>query len=163
MISFLLVPVLFALSATAFAKPSKAPSRDKITEIVLDDHPGLAAPPTPLNKIVLYADGRAVWLSGTTDNPVRRSGRFNDFVKLSALFEKKFFSFQSFYPLGPDVPFTDLEVVRAEQRKQIRFSHPDQPLELWGLEMAVRGVASTIKWQPSTAIRPASKSKTAFP
>lgn len=163
MICWLSVPVFCILTAITSAKSSKGPSRDKITEIVLDDHAGLVAPPTPFNKIVLYANGRAIWLTGTADKPIRRTGQFSDFAKLSAIVEKRFFSFKSFYPMGPDVPFTDLEVVRAGQRKQVRSAHPDQPLELWGLEMAVRGAASTIQWQPVVATASAVKSNAVLP
>lgn len=148
----LLVSILCFLNADAFAKPSKAPSRSKITEIVLADSPGFVAPPYKLNKFVFYADGRAIWLTGTHEKPLRRIGHCYDFAMLAALFEEqKFFTLKLSYSRIADLPSTWIEAVRGGKRKSVAHNSGSGPFGRWTLEMAVRGVATTIDWQPPVA------------
>jgi hypothetical protein len=154
--------LVVACSAGVIAN-SKAPKQSRITEIVLEDTPGFVPPPYRINKIVLRADGRAYWLSGTTEKPVRHSGPLYNFDNLVALFEEqRFFAIRSEYGLR-DVPNTALKVVFGNQQRRVEHNSGGGPQALWVLEMAVRGVASTINWQAPIAEAKSTPKPTAKP
>lgn len=141
------------------------PQHSKITEIVLENGVGFVAPPYKLYKLVLRADGKAYRVSGLSDAPQKTTANLSPevFNRLSQLLTaRKFFEMKDRYtpdPMRTDGPSVYINAVRGGQRKTVDNYMDGAPVEVWGIEQAIRGVASQLDWKPVPQAVPYSRNK----
>lgn len=151
---------VIALSALSFCcAPAFAtskipmPPQKKITEISLENGPGFVAPPYKRDKIVLRADGKAYRISGLSNAPRKSMATLRPelFNRLSQLLTaRNFFEMKDRYtpdPMATDGPSMYIAAVRGGQRKTVDNYMDGAPVEVWGIEQAIRGVASQLEWK----------------
>ena len=140
------------LPAAALPKdPSKPDAASQITEITLQRTWCYGR--CPIDEVVLSADGTAKY-TGKMNRA--RTGQYKgtfwkgEFERLAQWFESQgFFKMKDKYG-SPNIDLSDhiISIVRDGQRKTIVNHSIQSSLVLWGMEAAIRGIASDIAWQP---------------
>lgn len=143
--------VLFTLHAIELAAQETAKTTIQTTEISIQRTTCLGL--CPADELVLYADGRASYIG---QSGAKNSGVYIGFVQvydfklIAELMQKEnFFGMpNSFaFPYGPaETKGTFINAIRGNYVKTVNVLG-EQPLELWAIQMAIRGVASDIEWQ----------------
>lgn len=140
--------MIFLLAlALASATPDDAKA---VTEISLERTPCFGT--CPVDKAVLRSDGTATY---TGTRFVERMGTYeakfpeHDFERLARLLESRgFFEMNGRY----DKPITDhpsviTRATRGGKEKEVVDYADAGPVELWGIERAIRGVVAEVKWE----------------
>jgi len=135
----LLTPIVSCLKA--------APPEDRITEISLERTPCLGK--CPIDVLVLRSDGTADYFGKEHVARIGHfRGRFNpeDFARLSKVVASHgdFFRKAFYGPRGADIPGVETTVKRGEETTKVSHNFSAGPVELWAMEMAIRGVAADI-------------------
>ncbi len=173
--SCLLLAGLLSVSVHAFAAPVN-PSVVKDTKVSITQISLLTADElVPIDRIIFNEDGGA---SRTTalgpegfgiDNPettIQLKGQIPalQFKRLVALIESvEYFKLKRIYTSYDWTPSYFVEVAKGEEKKDItvrdgnRAGGGNTPIGLWGLNMAILGIAANIKWEKIES-KPESKS-----
>jgi hypothetical protein len=122
---------------------------DPITEVTLERTPCFGG--CPVDKVTLRSDGTAVY---TGTRFVERTGQYKgtfskaEFDNLTSFIDALNFNrFQTRYARPvTDLPSVVTTVARGAQRKAVTDYGNAGPISLWGIEKAVLGVASNIRW-----------------
>jgi hypothetical protein len=140
---------MMLLLATALA--CFAPDDAKgVTEISLERTRCLGT--CPVDKVILRSDGTATYIGtqfvgrlGTYEGKFRRP----DFFALCKLLESRgFYAMKARYDSrATDLPSVVTRVVRDGEEKSVVNYGEAGPVELWGIEMAVRGVVAEVEWK----------------
>jgi len=150
-------------SATSFATPQPNKSqKGAITEISSERTIGLMNE-IRTDKVLLRADGTAIYV-GKSD--VERIGRFQGVISkpifdqlAQLLLSQKFFDLKTHAVVRPDEKVSIFAAVRGGKRKMIYQYGSSYSTALWGIEMAIRGVAADIKWKKVESKSDAEKTK----
>jgi len=151
--------------AAGFAAPQVNEVKENmITEISLERSPS-DWDQMPADKVVLYADGTAIYIGRRN---VDRIGHFKGKIRKET-FEKlvKLLTTQDFFDLKEismaltDTSISVVSVTRGGKGTTfIDHGIGNYPITLWGIEMAIRGVAANIKWKKVEPKSDAEKTKT---
>lgn len=166
--TYLLLAGLLCVNVRAFAAPV-APAnppvvkdtKASVTQISLLTADGLV----PTDRIIFNQDGTATRTTGVgTDDPridspektVELKGQIPaiQFKRLVALIESvEYFKLKRIYTSYDWTPSYFVEVAKGEEKKGITVRDGNEwgggktPIGLWGLNMAIRGIAADIKWE----------------
>ena len=123
-----------------------------ITEISLERTPCFGS--CPVDKVVLRRDGTATYIGRRfVERMGTHEGKFakGDFERLAKLMQSMdFFGMEDRY----DRPITDhpsviTTAVRGGETKRVVNYADAGPVELWGIEKAIRGVVAEVEWRKS--------------
>lgn len=137
-----------ALSIVSLAFAAQA--EDAVTEIRLERTPCFGS--CPVDEVILRPDGTATYIGKRfVERAGRYEGTFNRgvFERLAKLLEaQKFFDMEDRY----DVPETDnpsviTSATRGGAEKRVVDYGNGGPIELWGIEEAIRGVVAEVEWR----------------
>lgn len=141
----MLVPIA---SLRASALKTKPKIEEGITEISLERTPCYGD--CPADWVILRADETAFYYPKGKSGATRMKGKIDkwDFAPLAKLLETQgFFALKDSYSaIMTDQATHFTSVVKDGNRKTVRNYGNAGPTSLWGLEMAIRGVAADIKW-----------------
>ncbi len=174
----LLLSWLLCVGVRAFAAPAAPanPPTDKDTKISVTQISLLTADGlVPTDRIIFNQNGTATRTTGVgTDDPridnptqtIQLKGQIPalQFKRLVALIESvEFFKLNRIYTSYDWTPSYFVEVAKGDEKKGItvrdgnNFGGGHTPIGLWGLNMAIRGIAADIKWE-KVEIKPENKS-----
>lgn len=150
LLAFCSVIVSSAMTSAALSnEPTKSDNTNKITEVALQRTWCLGF--CPVDKVTLKSDGTAQY---TATMNTKLTGDFtatfwkDDFARLAQWLESEniFEMKDSYGNPNTDAPDQIISIVRNNQRKTI-INHIGNSLIFWGMEQAIRGFTSDIKWQ----------------
>jgi hypothetical protein len=129
-----------------------AKSPNRITEVTVK-HTGCYGP-CPVYKISFKSNGEALYVG---EEYVDKIGTFKgriyegSFLYLSRFIENEgFFAMKDWYPencIVTDLEHTIVSVIRDGKRKSVDSMGGVGPIERWGIEEAIEGVAVQTKWE----------------
>lgn len=121
---------------------------EQITEVTLERTACFGT--CPVYKITLRRDGTATYVGREfVERKGTYSGKIYGFERLAQLIESRgYFNLKENYTVNAtDLPSTLTSVVRAGRRKSVTNYGDTGPVELWGIETAIDGMVTNIKWQ----------------
>lgn len=148
-----LLTALTAAPLLAAEEPIQA-KEDPVTEIRLSDHDYLRISGQE-QQFILRSDGTAAYiLTPRTPGfaglgPGRYKGHLgqSDFKQLAELLKaQRFFELKDWYFMAYPVDATTTGITQGDKQKTVVTYEGATPAEMWLIQMAIRGVASRIRW-----------------
>lgn len=163
-VSLFMITALFTFSCrvkygqgSTHEKLSKNNSSGKISEISLER--SVCEGSCPAYKVTLYDNGSAVYVGEAYSQFIGRYEADSDscpecyFAELIEWLElQNFFNMRNIYNENlVDSSRITVTIIRNGDRKTVISNDSRNPIELWGIAMAIDGVVSKIKWKKSAS------------